>query len=434
MRTQPFNQKSIISICGGFVAAALLNLAVPSVVSAQEAHALVASAPEASGYRLSVGDQVEVSAAGLPELTFQSTIELSGHLVLPLGDLIEAAGMTLPELRSRIREAMQDQVILRQVAGDFVPVTVPSEKLAVQVSEYRPVYLMGDVTEPGEQIFRPGMTVRQVIARGGGFDLFGRKNRPTVKETSDLRREVDRLRYALAREVARNRFLRLEAGVTEQSDTIGDEDAQRLPAAASFSTLEGKRAQARTERDERELVHLGELIELIEVQRERLIEQRELESVAVEQDREELKRLQGLTERGLALMPRLMEARRALNSSTESFLEATQALGNLERDSKTVALQRDNFTAARTSQYLRELADSELQLRQIRSDLANAKHTLSHAEGLSMQSATAGDATVIIRIARVIDGVERLLDADYGSAVRPADVVVIEVQVEAGSF
>jgi polysaccharide export outer membrane protein len=38
--------------------------------------------------------------------------------------------------------------------------------------EQRPVYLNGDVSRPGEQRYRLGLTVRQAIALAGGYHIM----------------------------------------------------------------------------------------------------------------------------------------------------------------------------------------------------------------------------------------------------------------------
>lgn len=44
---------------------------------------------------------------------------------------------------------------------------VTPDQVMLANSEFRPVYLNGDVAKPGEQTFRPGMTVRQAVALAG---------------------------------------------------------------------------------------------------------------------------------------------------------------------------------------------------------------------------------------------------------------------------
>jgi polysaccharide export outer membrane protein len=45
------------------------------------------------------------------------------------------------------------------------------DEIAVVVV-YRPVIVDGDVAKPGEQAFRPSMTVREAIALSGGYDAL----------------------------------------------------------------------------------------------------------------------------------------------------------------------------------------------------------------------------------------------------------------------
>ena len=48
---------------------------------------------------------------------------------------------------------------------------IAPDAVLVTIAEYRPVYVNGDVTKPGEQTFRPGMTVRQAVALAGGYEI-----------------------------------------------------------------------------------------------------------------------------------------------------------------------------------------------------------------------------------------------------------------------
>ena len=49
-------------------------------------------------------------------------------------------------------------------------------RVAVDVSEYSPVYVSGDVSKPGAYPFRPGITIRQAIAIAGGI-LYAHRGR-----------------------------------------------------------------------------------------------------------------------------------------------------------------------------------------------------------------------------------------------------------------
>ena len=291
---------------------------------------------EKTAYRLGIGDVVEISVAGIPELNYRTTIGSGGTATLPVGDPIKAAGATLEQVRASVRKEMGGFVVQRQGASGIVPTTVPADQVVVQVVEYRPIYVIGDVANPGNQSFRPGMTARQALAQAGGYTLIPVGSRPPLMEVNELSGEIETLRLSLARERARNSLLRNEAGLESLEAGMVSE---RAGVEKTFAEIERSLGYA-TETDRAaELDHLQDLQDLLAVQRRRLTEQRDNEDEALEADREELARLQSLRDEGLTALPRLVEARRAVTFSSNRFLDTTLELGNLERDQN--ATQRD---------------------------------------------------------------------------------------------
>ena len=74
------------------------------------------------------------------------------------------------------------------------------------VAEYRPVYVNGDVSKPGEYPYRPTTTARQVVALAGGYDIMHiRMNNPYL-EVGRLEKRVwialDRVRQRTGAHVA----------------------------------------------------------------------------------------------------------------------------------------------------------------------------------------------------------------------------------------
>jgi polysaccharide export outer membrane protein len=113
--------------------------------------------PPAGAYRLGAGDRLTVRIYDQPQLSGAYSVDDSGMVDMPLLGLVPAAGLTVNELAAAIGRGLQDrQLILR-----------PS--VAVEVSAYRPFYILGEVNAPGQYPFRPGMTVLTAISIAGGF-------------------------------------------------------------------------------------------------------------------------------------------------------------------------------------------------------------------------------------------------------------------------
>jgi polysaccharide export outer membrane protein len=115
--------------------------------------------PPADGadYRLGPGDAVRIITFGEEALTGEFRVGDSGSIALPLIGPVRAAGATPAELEGRVAAALRRSNLLRN----------PS--VAVEVTAYRPVYVLGEVNKPGQYPYQPGMTVVTAAAVAGGF-------------------------------------------------------------------------------------------------------------------------------------------------------------------------------------------------------------------------------------------------------------------------
>jgi polysaccharide export outer membrane protein len=108
-------------------------------------------------YRLGAGDRLTVRIYDQPQLSGAYDVDDSGMLDLPLLGLVPAAGLTVDGLAAAITKGLQDRQLILH----------PS--VAVEVSAYRPFYILGEVNAPGQYPYRPGMTVLTAISVAGGF-------------------------------------------------------------------------------------------------------------------------------------------------------------------------------------------------------------------------------------------------------------------------
>ena len=380
---------------------------------------------EKTAYRLGIGDVVEISVAGIPELNYRTTIGSGGTATLPVGDPIKAAGATLEQVRASVRKEMGGFVVQRQGASGIVPTTVPADQVVVQVVEYRPIYVIGDVANPGNQSFRPGMTARQALAQAGGYTLIPVGSRPPLMEVNELSGEIETLRLSLTRERARNSLLRNEAGLESLEAGMVSE---RAGVEKTFAEIERSLSYV-TETDRAaELDHLQDLQDLLAVQRRRLTEQRDNEDEALEADREELARLQSLRDEGLTALPRLVEARRAVTFSSNRFLDTTLELGNLERDQNATQRDIDEAKANWRISVLENLSESELELRQIEAGLSAALQNFVLLSAMPSDLLGPPDKYIDVRISRHKDSSEQSFATGLDTILQPGDVVEIDMK------
>lgn len=118
------------------------------------------SALSGANYRLGVGDKVKVTVLGQPELTGEADVDAAGRVVVALAGDIMAAGRTVSEVQNDIQS---------KYAGEILR----NPKVTVQVVQYRPITVLGQVKTPGRYAFSFGLNVRSAVALAGGFDRRG---------------------------------------------------------------------------------------------------------------------------------------------------------------------------------------------------------------------------------------------------------------------
>jgi polysaccharide export outer membrane protein len=124
----------------------------------------------AAQYPLDTGDSLKVSAYGLDDFSSEYVIDAAGMISLPLIGQVAAGGKTVEQ----VQQTIADQLTARQILNKpFVN---------VQVSKYRPFFVVGEVQKPGEYAFQPGMTVLNAISMAGGYTF-----RANTKKVSIVR-------------------------------------------------------------------------------------------------------------------------------------------------------------------------------------------------------------------------------------------------------
>jgi len=116
-------------------------------------------------YRLAPDDKVRVNVYGEEGLTGTYVVGSNGQISYPLLGSVKAAGLSVPELQA---------VLTEQLRTGYVK----DAKVSVDVTEYRPFYILGEVNRSGQYPYRVGLTVNAAVATAGGFSY--RANRRVV--------------------------------------------------------------------------------------------------------------------------------------------------------------------------------------------------------------------------------------------------------------
>src|SRR5713101_5477031 len=181
---------------------------------------LICSAiPAKAEYRLDVGDVLEISVAGVPDLRQRVAVQLDGSISFPLLGTFVVAGLPPSEVRAKIQATLPTKVFRQRAPdGREIVIVIEPDQVTASVVEYRPIYVNGDVSRPGAQAYRPLMTVRQAVALSGGYEIMRfRMNNPFL-EAADFRSEYESLWTEFAKEQAHIWRLKIELGGEDKAE------------------------------------------------------------------------------------------------------------------------------------------------------------------------------------------------------------------------
>jgi polysaccharide biosynthesis/export protein len=132
---------------------------------------LVNPVPAVSGpYRLGAGDQIRIVVYDQPSLTNLYEVNQSGEVAFPLIGDVRARDTTAEELA-------------RQIETRLATAYLREPDVTVEVATYRPFFVLGEVGNPGQYPYVPGVTAEKAIAVAGGFTERANKRVVRVSRT-----------------------------------------------------------------------------------------------------------------------------------------------------------------------------------------------------------------------------------------------------------
>ncbi len=121
-----------------------------------------------AAYRLGPGDRVRLITFGEQQLTGEFRVSDNGTIAVPLIGSAKAGGLTSRQLADGISAELRRRKLF----------TDPS--VVVEVVEYRPIFVLGEVSKPGQFPYQPNMTVLTAVAVAGGFTYRAVESRAEV--------------------------------------------------------------------------------------------------------------------------------------------------------------------------------------------------------------------------------------------------------------
>ena len=141
-----------------FLIAPLFAVAFAACASEPLPTGTAAFAPETGHvYKLGPGDKVRVTVFGEEALSGEFIVANNGAVAVPLVGEVQAGGLTPPAFQLAVQEKLTSTGMVK------------SPRVSTDVIAYRPYYILGEVSKPGQYPYAVGLTVTKAVATAGGF-------------------------------------------------------------------------------------------------------------------------------------------------------------------------------------------------------------------------------------------------------------------------
>jgi polysaccharide export outer membrane protein len=128
-----------------------------------------------SPYRVDSGDRLRITVFDQRDLSTTYNVDQAGYISFPLVGAVPARGRTLQELEGQIAAKLREGYLR-------------DPDVSIEVDRYRSIFVMGEVGQPGQYTYVPGMTIQNAIAVAGGFSP--RANQSNADVTRKINGEI----------------------------------------------------------------------------------------------------------------------------------------------------------------------------------------------------------------------------------------------------
>lgn len=129
-------------------------------------------------YTLGSGDKLKIIVYGEDDLGGEYLVNGAGEVQLPLLGQMPAAGMTIHDFGQSLAKKF--------VAEGYLN----NPRVSVEVENYRPFYIIGEVKTPGQYPYVSGMNALNAIALSGGFSYRADDRRVYIRRNGSAKEVV----------------------------------------------------------------------------------------------------------------------------------------------------------------------------------------------------------------------------------------------------
>jgi polysaccharide export outer membrane protein len=135
-----------------------------------------------ASYKLAAGDKLRITVYNETTLTGEYSVSAAGNVAMPLVGDVPAKGTTT-------------EALSQAIAGRLAEGYVKDPRVSVEILNYRPYYILGEVNRPGEFPYAVNLTIEQAVAAAGGYTYRASKHSVFLRHAGEVEQ---RLRFGAA--------------------------------------------------------------------------------------------------------------------------------------------------------------------------------------------------------------------------------------------
>jgi polysaccharide biosynthesis/export protein VpsN len=128
-------------------------------------------AAEAPAYKLGSGDKLRVTVFNEKSLSGDYEVSDQGMLAMPLIGPVSVGNLTIREAEALLTNKFDKYLV--------------NPRVGIEVLNYRPFFILGEVNKPGSYPYVSGMSVLSAVVLAGGFTPRADEHDISIKHASD---------------------------------------------------------------------------------------------------------------------------------------------------------------------------------------------------------------------------------------------------------
>jgi exopolysaccharide production protein ExoF len=383
------------------------------------------SAASADAYRVAAGDHLHLKILEWradrgepyewPGFAGDYIVGADGALALPIVGFVPAEEKTVADLATGISALLQKQTGLAH-----------SLQISLEIVQYRPCYVFGNVDKPGEYPFRPNLTVLEAVSLAGGA-YRGPQNKLQLErdaiEARGAQREHESERTSLLASQARLLAEVSDAAQVAFPDELNVAGDRRSAAAkqVQLQLFDSHRTALKAKLqafDEEKRLSSSEIDTLT----------KKMHTVGLQEDlnQSELDSIDTLRKKGLTTEPRKIALEQNREQLQSTRLDYELSIVRAQRDIATAERDKGDALTTRKNDALTELATVETEIAQNEEKRATAVRLAEQAEAsLTRAQGGLGDRANPLVFAVQRKGVDHPILVSETDALQPGDVLKV---------